>query len=258
MKYQSINLTVVLSFFSLLLFGFTTSNAQLADEIRPFDFSNDYYKSNGLIAGLLQDRRNGEDRRSVFDTPTDLSKFTNVRIIETLPAYAGDGSTIFWNRYAVATDESFRPDNVGDRAAELAKIYPVFSFPSTSLPGSERQAAIIAIDRQYFEANQIGISRQVNVVFRERITPAGRRTLNMLAERNGMSVDGTPIIRTMSELNALTEVGLVTLQTDERAPYLVAKVIQFPERGGITPDAFLQYVKEPSGQPLLAETHFIT
>ena len=120
MKYQSINLTVVLSFFSLLLFGFTTSNAQLADEIRPFDFSNDYYKSNGLIAGLLQDRRNGEDRRSVFDTPTDLSKFTNVRIIETLPAYAGDGTTIFWNRYAVATDESFRPDKVGDRAAELA------------------------------------------------------------------------------------------------------------------------------------------
>src|SRR5438045_9725275 len=109
MKYLSLNLTLALS---LLLFNFMTSNAQLADELRPFDFNNDNYKANGIIAGLLLDRRNGADRKSVFDTPTDLSRFTNVRIIETLPAYAPDGNTIFWNRYAVATDESFRPDEV--------------------------------------------------------------------------------------------------------------------------------------------------
>jgi len=206
MKRSSLNLTLVLS---LLLFGFTVSNAQLAAEIRPFDFNNDYYKDNGIIAGLLQDRRNGDDRKSVFDTPTDLLRFNNVRIIETLPAYAPDGNSIFWNRYAVAPKESFRPDEVGDKAAQIAVIHPIYRFPSKSVPETDRQAAMIGIDDRYFEMNPLGIGQVFTVVFRERITPGGQRTLDMLAERNGRSVDGTPIIRTMSELKDLAETGLV-------------------------------------------------
>jgi hypothetical protein len=255
MKYLSINFSVVLS---VLFFGFITSHAQLADEIRPFDFNNDYYKTYGMIAGLLQDRRNGDDGKSVFDTPTDLTRFSNVRIRETLPAYATDGNAIYWNRYAIAPKESFRADEVGDKTAQIAALYPIYRFPSTSVPGSNRQAALIGTDGRYFEINTLGLGQVINVEFRDRITPGGRKTLDMLAERNGRSVDGTPIIRTMNELKELAKDGLVTLQVDESAPYMVAKVIEFPERGGITPDAFLDYVKEPSGKPLLAETHFIT
>lgn len=255
MKKLSINLALV---FSLLLFGFTASNAQLAAEIRPFDFSNDFYKTNGMVAERLQDRPNGEDKRSVFDTPTDLSTLNNIRIVETLPAYSAEGDTLFWNRYAIAPKKSFREDEVGDKAAYIAALYPIYRFPSTSMPGSDRQAALIEVDDIYFDINKIGIGVVLNVVFRERLTPGAQKTLRLLAERNGRSVDGTPIIRTKDEIKQLAGNGIVILQPDEYAPYLVGKVIRLPDRGGITPDAFLNYVKEPSGNPLLAETHFIT
>jgi hypothetical protein len=254
MKSLSINLTTVLS---LLFFGLTASNAQLAEEMRPFDFSNDYYKTNGLIAELLQDRRDLDDKRSVFDTPTDPLKFSSVRILETLPAYSLDGGSIYWNRYAIAPKESFRPDDVGDKAAQIASMYPLYRFPSTSVAGSDRQAVLIATDDRYFEIDQLGISNVFTVVFKEKLTPIERRTLNLLAKQNGISLDGTPIIRTMSQLKELAADGIVRLQVDESAPYLIAKVIQFPDRGGITPDAFLEYVKEPGGEPLSAETHFV-
>ncbi|PYS99311.1 MAG: hypothetical protein DMF63_11855 [Acidobacteria bacterium] len=255
MKKLSINLTLVLS---LLLFGFTVSDAQLADEIRPFDFSNDFYKSNGIIAGTLIDRRNGEDKKSVFDTPTDPVTYTNVRILETMPGYSADGSAIYWNLYAFATLDSFITNAAGYRAYEIAKTYPVYVFPSSFVRDSYRQSALIATDSSYFQNNPLGIGVLVNVEFNPRISRSGQKTLNILAQRNGTSAEGTPIIRTLTELRSLADEGLVIMQTDDRTPVVVAKIIQFPERGGITPDAYLTYVTQPDGKPLAAEEHFVT
>ncbi|CAN5606745.1 hypothetical protein BH18ACI3_BH18ACI3_13780 [soil metagenome] len=132
----------VLSIFSILLFGFTAANAQLADEVRPFDFNNDYYKINGIWAETLVDRKNGADKKSVFDTPTDPTRFTNVRITETLPAYAADGSAIYWNYYATARKESFHDDDAGAAAINASKNYPLFVFPSKFVRDTDRQAAL--------------------------------------------------------------------------------------------------------------------
>ncbi|CAN5606576.1 hypothetical protein BH18ACI3_BH18ACI3_13770 [soil metagenome] len=110
----------------------------------------------------------------------------------------------------------------------------------------------------YFQINPIGIAEVIIVEFNDRISRSGQKTLNMLAERNGTSTDGTPIIRTSAELGSLISEGLVTLRLNDNAPYAVAKVIQYPERGAITPDAFLVYVKGPDGQPLDRERHFVT
>ena len=41
-------------------------------------------------------------------------------------------------------------------------------------------------------------------------------------------------------------------------PFAIAKVIQFPELGGITPDAFLKYVKTSDDKPLDAEAHIVS
>jgi hypothetical protein len=255
---QSKSVKLALSLFSILLFGFTVVNAQLSDELRPFDFSNDYYKTNGVIAETLANRKNGADGQSVFDFATDSSRFTNIRITATLPAYAANGSSIYWNYYGTATKESFTTDVAGKNAAKMANTYPVYVFPSAVIRASDRQAALIPIDGSYFEANPIGIAEVVAVEFNDRISRSGRKTLNMLIERNGASIDGTPIIRTMTELRDLIIEGLVTLHVDENRPFAVAKVIQYPDRGGITSDAFLVYVKKADGKPLDAEQHFIT
>ena len=87
--------------------------------------------------------------------------------------------------------------------------------------------------------------------------------MRLLGERNGFSLDGTPIIRTAKELEGLTADGLVTVrqagpENSDRTPFAVAKVLQQPELGAIAPDAFLVYVKEPDGKPLAAEAHLVS
>ncbi len=257
MQHKS-SIKLALSLFSILLFGLTAAYAQLSAEIRPFDFTDDYYKTNGIKAETLFNRKNGADGQSVFDFATDASRFTHVRIIATLPAYTADGSPIYWNDYGTASKESFASNAAGSRAVQMAKTYPVFVFPSAMVRTTDRQSALIPVDKVYFQNNPIGIGEVVAVEFSDRISRAGRKTLNMLIERNGTTIDGTPIIRTMLELKGLAAEGLVTLREVENRPYAVAKVIQYPDRGGITPDAFLVYVKQADGKPLAAEQHFLT
>lgn len=254
---KSFRIALSASIFSLLLLA-SASAQQLSEEVRPFDFSNDYYKTNGIIAETLVDRKDGADGKSVFDVPEDGATFTNVRITETRPAYAADGSPIYWNYYGTASKESFIPNETGIIAAKAAKNYPLYIFPSSFVRGMDRQAALIPVDSSYFQTNPLGIAQVVIVEFNSRISRSGQKVLNMLAERNGTSSDGTPIIRTVAELGSLVSDGLVTLRGDDNAPYAVAKVIQYPDRGAITPDAYLLFVQQADGQPLAGERHFVT
>ncbi|MEO8572561.1 MAG: hypothetical protein ABI481_01220 [Pyrinomonadaceae bacterium] len=259
MLHKSFRLALGVAALSILLFGLTAANAQvLSEEVRPFDFSNDYYKTNGLAAETLFDRKNGFDRLSVFDIPEDSSKFTNVRITETRSAYAADGSPIYWNYYATASKESFSPDRSGAAAVKAARTYPLYIFPSVYFKETDRQAALIPVDSLYFQTNPVGIAEVIIVEFNSNTSRNGQIVLNMLAERNGTSIDGTPIIRTSAELASLVRDELVTLHGSNNAAYAVARVIQYPGRGAITPDAFLVYVKQADGQPLARERHFVT
>ncbi|HUR97795.1 MAG TPA: hypothetical protein VMZ26_06950 [Pyrinomonadaceae bacterium] len=254
---RSFFLALTVSIFSVL--SFVPANAQqLSEELRPFDFSNDFYKTNGIVTETLFDRKNGADGRSVFDSPEDTGTYSNVRITETFPAYAADGSPIYWNYYASASKESFIPNESGAAAVKAAKTYPLYIFPSAFVRDTDRQAALIPVDSFYFQINPIGIAQVIIVEFSGNISRSGQKVLNMLAQRNGTSIDGTPIIRTSAELGSLVQDGLVTLRGNDNAPYAVAKVIQHPERGGITADAFLVYVKQADGQPLAGESHFVT
>lgn len=252
---------------SLLAFLFLTAsvNAQiLADELRPFDFSDKFYEENGIISTTLTDRKNGADNQSVFDTPSDPTNLTNIRITATLPAYTGDGEAIFWNYYGGATRESIATDAAGGVAIDLAYAHPMFVFPSTTVRNSDRQAAMIRLAESYFEKNHIGIAVVFLVEYTDRAftTKQGRLAMQLLTERNGTSLDGTPIIRTAKELDGLIADGLVTVRlagsdNSDRTPYAVAKVLRNVDSGAIAPDAFLMYVKQADGKPLDAESHLV-
>ena len=263
MNKKSNRFAAVLSVFGILFFAFASANAQLfIEDNRPFDFSDKYYEENGIWPSTLIDRRNGADGLSVFDVNYD-TRFSNVRITATRAAYTETGAIVFWNHYAGAVEESFMDNAAGGGNLQQAFINPIYIFPSSTVRGSDRQAAMIEMTDSYFPKNPLGISAMVIVEFTPRIfTAQGRKTLQILSERNGLSLDGTPIIRTKDELNSLHNQGLVALmkaglEPPSMTPFVVGKILDETKPGIIAGDAFLMYVSQ-DGKPIDAEAHILS
>jgi hypothetical protein len=248
------------------IFAQKTLNASvgdsLAEEIRPFDFSSRYYYENGVESSLIVNRRNGSDGLSVLDKTTD-ERFRDVRLTGVFPAYDRNGGIIYWNLYAELYKHSFRSGAAGDAALAQAEYYPMFIFPSDFVRNRVRQASVIDLKDGYFEKNPLGLSVQVEVRFTSRVnTDDGQKELTMLAERNGLSLDGTPILKTVEEIQDLTRKGLVTqtikgLDNPSLTSYVVGKVIQRPEAGALAPDAFLITIQQPDGERFHADAAFV-
>ena len=260
MKQYQVNIALA---FCFLFIAVTSSHSQkFAQDFRPFDFSDKYYYVNGVLTDTLIGRKNGADGESVFDWTYDR-RYSNVRITATLPAYDSSGAAVFWNYYSGVPKYGFTEDDNGQHAISVAYLHPLYIFPSATMKEGDRQAALVRMDEGYFEKNILGIAAVFLVEYTDKVdTESGQVILKTLASRNGISTDGTPIIRTAKEIDGLLEEGLITLtqpSLDEpyRTPFAVAKVMQSAERA-ITPDAFLKYVKDSSGKPLAAEAHFVS
>jgi len=238
------------------------SFSSLAEETRPFDFNDRYYYENGVQPGLIVNRRDGNDGLSVLDM-TDDERFRSIRITAVFPAYDRDGGIIYWNLYGELYKHSFRNDAAGDAALARAEYFPMFIFPSDFVRDRLRQANVIDLKDGYFDKNPLGLSVQVEVRFTARVNmDDGQKELTALAEKNGLSLDGTPIIKTIEEIQDLTRKGLVTqvikgLDNPSAASYVVGKVIQKPEAGAIAPDAFLVTIQQADGERFHADAEFI-
>jgi hypothetical protein len=234
----------------------------LAKETRPFDFSSRYYYDNGIEPGLIVDRRNGNDGLSILDSTSD-PRFRGVRLTAVYPAYNQNGDLIYWNLYGELYKQSFRSDQTGAAALAAAEYFPMYIFPSDFVRGKQRQASVIDLKDTYFEKNPLGLSLQVEVRFTVRTnTDDGQKELTVLAEKNGLSLDGTPIIRTLEEIQDLTRKGLVIktikgIDNPSMTSYVIGKVIERPEAGAITPDAFLVNVQGADGERFHADAPFV-
>jgi hypothetical protein len=240
-----VSLFVLIGFGSVFSQTAAGSSGAFAEELRPFDFSDKYYYANGVEPEQIVNRRSGVDGQSVEDTINDR-RFRNVRILSVYPAYNQDGKILYFNLYGEFFKDGFSIDAAGERAAELAQLYPLYIFPSIGKDAEFRQAHLINLrDDGYFEKNYLGLSVQVVVEFTDLIyTEEGQREMGALADRNGYSGDGTPIIKTALEIEDLTQKNYVTqkirnLYNLSEPPYAIAKVLQNPQGGAIAPDAFL-------------------
>ncbi|HEX9490427.1 MAG TPA: hypothetical protein VF930_09085 [Stellaceae bacterium] len=81
--------------------------------------------------------------------------------------------------------------------------------------------------------------------------------LSKLAQSNGLSLDGTPIVKTANELNNQLEANgcgaegqLAVNGADGGAVWLICPAIPDPRNGAIAADAFLDQVRKPDGTPL--------
>jgi hypothetical protein len=263
-------LTDLLLIFAFVLTGLSTAAAQVqtesdlfSEERRPFDFRDKFYYDNGVEPSMILQRRNGLDGLSVFDATTD-PRFREVRLTAAFPAYNYDGKTVFYNAYGELYKEGFVAGPEGDRAAQAAFDYPIYEFPSALYPRSNRQAALVRADDGYFQKNPLGLGVVLLVEFTEQINSRkSRAVIDELAARNGISLDGTPIIRTLEELKTLAGKNLVTIREkgadgNGAAPFALARVIRDPTRGAVTPDAFLLMVLKKTGEPLEAEDYLLS
>lgn len=233
---------------------------------RPYDFTDAYYLKNGVNPTAIFNRVNGTAPRSVIDVPYFASQ-RNIRVRSTNPAYSDNGNMTFWTVLGDLNAAGFTNDAAGKKAKELADKYILYVFPTkTGNPiglGNNRQADIVDLRNGYFSNDPLGLWLHVWVSYTDKAfnTSDGKKMLADLEKKNGLALDGTPIIRTASELENLLSKGFAAKRLrksdgSEGPMYGICPVIKDPTNGGIAPDAFLNYVKKADGTPL--EPYFVT
>jgi len=238
------------------------------DNSPPFDFSDSFYLANGVNPEKIDGRVNGMDGISVFDESPDPEKFTDVRVLLTIPAYDHSGDVTYFTVFGEIFEDAFTDDEAGEEAREIGDAYPIYIFPRQgNAPGQifpKRQEDVVPLNNGYFSNDPLGLWRFVFVEFTDAAftTPEGQEALAELAEENGETLDGTPVIARTGEIESLADDGFVTLHLrpddgSEGAPWSICPVIEDPRDGGIQPDAFLAFVTQDDGSALPASQWFV-
>lgn len=238
----------------------------LSDNPPPFDFTDRFYKANGVNPNRILGRVSGTDGISVVDQAPDRNH-RNVRVTLTIPTYDHSGNLYFWVPTGSLNGNGFTRDAAGQEARQLAEESAIYLFPKQGtdpLGLDKRQEDVVDLRNGYFSNNPLGLWVNVFVNWTPEAfnTAEGRETLADLAEDNGVGADGTPVIRTISEIESLADDGFVT---QRRRPangslgprYTICPVIEDPRDGAIAPDAFLAVTRLADGSVLPASQEFV-
>jgi hypothetical protein len=232
--------------------------------INPHDFTNAYYAANGILGRSILHRRTGSDGLSVFGNSSN-PYHRNIRVIATIPAYDQDGGMLFWYPLGEVGADGFTVDEVGWQARQMAELFPIYVFPTSRLDDSRiyattRQAALI--DNTWMmttqrNLNPLGLRQVFFVNFTAKaFTKEGIEMMNFMGKKNGMSVDDTPVLKSMDDLQMMVKHEMVAVMPNKMFPtYAIAPVILNPTKGVIALDAFLLFATK-DGTPLPTEMMF--
>ena len=227
-------------------------------EDRLFDFTDAFYLRNGVNPAAIAGRRQAVPPLATTDRPLFRHQ-RNVRALLTLPAYDHSGDTEFFTVLGGLSGAGFTNDAAGRTARQIADRSPEYVFPRRGgdpfALGATRQSVVLEMRHGYFSNNPLGLWIHVWVSYTGLAfyTRDGQRALRDLARRNGLDLDGTPIIRTVDEIDRLFSKGFVTKRTlplDNTLRYAICPVIKDPTDGGIAPDQFLSITRRPDGTPV--------
>jgi hypothetical protein len=241
----------------------TLSYAGVQDRL--FDFLDQYYYQNGVDATRISGRRqvtgNGA---SVFDTPNFWFQ-RNVRAARINPAYSDNGTPTFWDVMGDLDNSGFTNDRAGQNARTIANRYSLYVFPrrDQSNPvalNANRQADLVDLSGGYFSGDPLGLWLHTWINYTDKAfnTRDGQKALADLQRRNGLALDGTPIITTLSDLNNLLSKGYAAKRFrnpdgSEGTMYGICPVMKDPRQGAISPGDTLALVKKADGTPLEPE-----
>jgi len=257
----------VLALWAVLALVAASPAGAAGDNSPIFDFTNAFYRSHGVRPAAVLGRPTGADGISTVDQAPDRDH-RNVRMLLHIPAYDHSGGLHFWSPTGSLNGNGFTNDDAGRRAKALAESSRIWLFPragTNPLGVDKRQEDIVDLRNGYFSNNPLGLWVNVFVSYTPAATntAAGRAALADLAAHNGRDKDGTPVIRTASEIQNLTQAGLVTQKTrpgsGSAGPrYTICPVLEDPRDGAIPPDAFLAAVHRADGTVLPASQEFVT
>ena len=252
------SLTYALAVLVALCAFASTARADIEDRL--YDFTDDFYRQNGVDPAKISGRRQGVLPLGTLDAPI-FSYQRDVRALLTLPAYDHSGKPVYWTVMGELFNDGFTPDEAGQRARQTADNMIEYVFPTKDGNpvglGNLRQSVLLDMRNGYFSNNPLGLWVHVWISYTPRAfnTAEGKKTLADLQKRNGLALDGTPIIKTLSEIDNLFSKGLIAKRLrnpdgSEGAVYSICPVIKDPTDGGIAPDQFLAYTRKPDGTPL--------
>ena len=262
--------TVAITFvLTTMVFVSAASAQSTVPPKNPHDFTNAYYVQNGVSFKGLIWRRNGKDGLSVFSKTSNPIQSLTVRVIVTVPSYDQKRPVSFWYPLGELTNAGFMDNELGIRARETAKFFPMYVFPDekyinyNTIVGT-RQAPII--DNSWPGVgpgivNPLGIRE----LFLVNYTPMahskeGAKMMEYMAQKNGRGTDSMPIINTVADIQMLYSEGYITLkgpgEGPDRGHFAVAPLITDPTNGVIARDAFL-FMSTRTGYPLDREMMFV-
>jgi hypothetical protein len=180
----------------------------------------------------------------------------------TLPNCDHSGNAWFFTVLGGFSASAFTPDAAGQRARQIAKSSIEYVFPRKNTDpvglGALRQSVMLDMRNGYFSNNKLAFWLHVWVSYtiKALATSDGQKMMNDMARRNGQDLDGTAIIASVSEIDNLFSKGYITKTTrplNDVLRYSICPVIKDPRDGGIAPDQFLAYTRNPNGSPLEPE-----
>jgi len=244
------------------LFAFALAAAPLFAVAEPqnriYDFTDNYYRQNGIDPAGIDGRRQAVLPLATQDMPF-FSYQRDVRMLLTLPAYDQSGHAYYFTVLGGLTGTAFTNDAAGRRAKAIADSSAEYLFPKRGTDpvglGAFRQSVVLDMRNGYFSNNKLGLWIHTWVSFTNAAlnTRDGQRALADLAARNGRDLDGTPIIKTVSDIDNLFSRGYITKTVrplGDVLRYAICPVNERPRRGGIAPDQFLAYTTNLDGSPL--------
>jgi hypothetical protein len=250
--------------FMLLVLGAVPALTRADVRDRIFDFTDQYYAQNGVdITRIINRRQVTGNGASVFDTP-NFSFQRDVRVSRLNPAYGDNGTPAFWAVMGDLDNTSFLNNRAGQRARDIANSHVLYVFPTRTGNqiglGNNRQADIVDLSGGYFSGDPLGLWLHVWVRYTDSAfnTREGQKALAQLQRKNGLALDGTPIIKTLSDLNNLLDKGFAVKRFrnpdgSEGPMYGICPVIKDPTDGGIAIIDTIAQVKNPDGTPLEPE-----
>ncbi len=210
-----------------------------ADESNPppFDFSDNFYRANGINPDLIGERAGNPDRNPlhwvVDNSNTDPNR-RNIRILETTGGFNNAGNLIYYSIMGtMPSPKVFTNDAAGARAQQIANSFRAFLFPKTPrnadcspgnvilspAPPNRRQDNLFDTRNGYFSNNPLGLWILAFVVYTKNafvVTPTGCQMgarLQDLAARNGTDLDGSGIVITADDVDGLVADGLAEIRT---------------------------------------------
>lgn len=232
-------------------------------EDRLYDFTDAYYLQNGINPAMISGRME-PGPIAVVDAPI-FSYQRDVRALLTIPNYDHSGNIFYFTVLGGFSNSAFTANKAGATARGIADSRIEYVFPKAGTDpvglGALRQSVMLDLSGGYFGKDPLGLWTHVWVSFTSKALTSkdGKKTLADMAKKNGVDLDGTPIIASTSDISSLAKKGYISQVTralTDSLHYSICPVINDPTDGGIAPDQFLAITLKPDGTPL--EPEFLT